>query len=166
MFLFYVLSFSKIGDTIVLPQHSLLQKNVSARPGFCLRTRRPKKARHHACARDSLKPGLAPRLPNKALFYYKHYGGHYSRGDIIQEMKLFKEIRYVLSNHKKYHICQLLLHHAVAVHINNQNSFFFLHIYNEVNCHRKIYFDCCNAHNAMKSKINDAEIDLKTNSQK
>ena len=43
---------------------------------------------------------------------------------------------------------------------------FFLHIYNEVNCHRKIYFDCCNAHNAMKSKINDAEIDLKTNSQK
>ena len=56
-------------------------------------------------ARDSLKPGLAPRLPNKALFYYKHYGVHYSRGDIIQEMKLFKEIRYVLSNHKKYHIC-------------------------------------------------------------
>ena len=24
-------------------------------------------------ARDSLKPGLGSRLPNKALFYYKHY---------------------------------------------------------------------------------------------
>ena len=29
-------------------------------------------------ARDSLKPGLGSRLPNKVLFYYKHYGSNNS----------------------------------------------------------------------------------------
>ena len=42
-------------------------------PGFCLRARRCKKALCHARPRDSLKQGLVARLPNKPLFYYKHY---------------------------------------------------------------------------------------------
>ena len=37
-----------------------------------------REARRHARARDRLKPGLAPRLPIKTLFYYKHYGLHHS----------------------------------------------------------------------------------------
>ena len=37
------------------------------------KARRFKKAWGHALARDFLKQGPAPRLPNKPLFYYKHY---------------------------------------------------------------------------------------------
>ena len=51
------------------PIDSLLESNVSAKPCFYMQVQRRKKVR----PRDGLKEGLAPRLPNKPLFYYKHY---------------------------------------------------------------------------------------------
>ena len=43
--------------------------NRSARPGFSLHARCRVRARRHVHALDRLKPGLALRLLNKALFY-------------------------------------------------------------------------------------------------
>jgi hypothetical protein len=42
-------------------------------PGFRLRAWRRKIVQRHARPRDSLKQGPALTLPNKSLFYYKHY---------------------------------------------------------------------------------------------
>ena len=45
-------------------------------------------------ARDSLKPGLVPRLPNKALFYYKHYDVYNESLDRLQNTLRTKKVLY------------------------------------------------------------------------